>query len=105
MRNTFESRRITRALVVAAIAGAALTLTACQTAAQSAPAPVVAPQSDPVVQEPGDEVAGRSADRIAEEIDRRVRAGQLPSSACRRHVVVEQPDGEYHLVCTVPAGQ
>jgi hypothetical protein len=40
---------------------------------------------------------------VAEELQRRVDAGQLPSSACLQHSLVEHPDGGYHLVCAVPA--
>ncbi|WP_243074680.1 hypothetical protein [Microbacterium sp. SS28] len=106
MRNTVEARFMTRTLVLVAIAGAALGLAACQTAAESvAPVPVVAPQSGPVDQRMIDEYAGRPADRVAEDLERRVRNGELPSSSCRRHTVVEHPDGGYHLVCTERVGE
>ncbi|MEU1970262.1 hypothetical protein ABZ477_01245 [Microbacterium sp. NPDC019599] len=94
---------IARIIVITAIAAGALGLTACQTGAQPSVQPISVPQRGPVDQSRIEEYAGRPADRVAEDIERRIREGQLPSSACRRHAVVEHPDGSYHLVCTVPA--
>ena len=104
MSKSTQTRRITRCIVVLAIAGGALGLTACQTVAPTPQPHHISPRSyGPVDARIIEEYAGRPADRVAEELQRRVDAGQLPSSACLQHVVVEHPDGGYHLVCAVPA--
>ena len=104
MRNTFEPRFILRAVVGALIAGAALGLAGCQTPQIApTPSPVAAPQAGPVDHATVERYAGRTADRVAEDLDRQVRAGQLPSPDCRRHIVVEHPDGGFHLACIAPA--
>ncbi|WP_345802930.1 hypothetical protein AAIB33_07565 [Microbacterium sp. AZCO] len=91
-----------RVLVVSAIVGATLGLAGCQTATlPSGPQPIMAPHQAPVDHALGQEYAGRPADRVAEELQRRVAAGELPSSTCLRYSVVEHPDGGYHLVCTM----
>jgi len=104
MSTSPQTRPIIRCIVVLAIVGGGLGLTACQTVAP-APQPhhISPPRSGPVDPRLIEEYAGRPADRVAEEVQRRVDAGELPSSACLQHVVVEHPDGGYHLVCAVPA--
>lgn len=106
MRHNTAPRHTVRILVAVAVVGGALSLSACQTPTESTQptvAPTVAPQSDPVDQTRIDEYAGRPADRVEEDIQRRIRNGELPSSDCQRYTLVEHPDGGYHLVCTVPA--
>ncbi|MFH8250270.1 hypothetical protein ACH3VR_07890 [Microbacterium sp. B2969] len=95
---------IARAIAAAVIVGGALGLSGCATATlPPGPQPILVPQQAPADQTLVKEYAGRPADRVAEELQRRVGAGELPSSTCRRHTVVEHPDGGYHLVCTMPA--
>jgi hypothetical protein len=104
MDTSTKPRPFTRCVVVLAIASGALGLTACQTVAQSPqPHHISPPRHGPVDARIIEEYAGRPADRVAEELQRRVDAGQLPSSACLQHSLVEHPDGGYHLVCAVPA--
>jgi hypothetical protein len=104
MTTSTQTRPISRCILVLAIAGAALGLAGCQTVAQAPQTDHISPpRSGPVDPRLIEEYAGRPADRVAEEMQRRVDAGELPSSACLQHVVVEHPDGGYHLVCAVPA--
>ncbi|MET0828375.1 MAG: hypothetical protein ABWY26_02550 [Microbacterium sp.] len=94
-------RRTARALAVVVLAStAAIGLSACQTA----PAPAAAGQVQPAVPRPFDRTlienyGGRPVDRVAEEIERAIQTGQLPSPDCISHHVAEHPDGGYHLVC------
>ena len=102
MNTNIIGRRARRVLGVVLLASAAaIGLTACQTAA--APA---APAQVPARRAPSRSIAllienygGRPADRVAEEIERAVQGGQLPSPDCISHHVVEHPEGGYHLVC------
>jgi hypothetical protein len=103
--NTHIIGRHTAGAVAAALlaGGAAIGLTACQIeAAPAAPGPVE--QTVPRWSDRSliDRYGGRPVDRIAEEIERAIQDGQLPSPRCTRHHVVEHPDGGYHLVCVQP---
>ena len=90
-----------RALAVVLLAsGAAIGLSACQTAtAPPAPAPVERAIPRPFDRTLIERYGGRPVDRVAEEIDRAIQDAQLPLPGCLSHSVVEHPDGGYHLVC------
>lgn len=99
MNTNITGRPGVRALAVILLAsGAAIGLTACQT--PTAP-PVPVEQADPrpfggpLIERYG----GRPPDRVAEDIERAIQDGQLPSPGCISHRAVEHPDGGYHLVC------
>ena len=99
MNTNIIGHRAGRALaVVLLVSTAAIGLTACQTApAAPAPAGVTAPR--PLDRMLIEKYGGRPVDRVAEEIERAIRGGQLPSPACISHRVMEHPEGGYHLVC------
>ena len=62
--------------------------------------------AEPIIPRPFDRTliekfGGRPVDRVAEEIERAIEDGELPSPDCISHRVVEHPDGGYHLVCVL----
>ena len=106
MNTNTIGRPAARALAVVLLAGgAAIGLAACQTPPDPAPpAPVeqVAPRLlDRMLIE---KYGGRPVDRVAEDIERAIGDGQLPTPGCISHHVAEHPSGGYHLVC-VQAGE
>jgi hypothetical protein len=91
-------RPAARALAVVLLAsGAAIGLAACQT--PPAPAAVEEIVSRPLDRMLIEKYGGRPVDRVAEDIERAIGDGQLPSQGCISHHVVEHPQGGYHLVC------
>ena len=101
MNTNIIGRRAGRVLCVAVLASAAaIGLTACQTVtAPAAPAPAAVTDLRPFDRTSIEKYGGRPVDRVAEEIERALQAGQLPSPDCISHHVVEHPEGGYHLVC------
>ena len=106
MNSNIIGRRAGRALAVVLLASAAaIGLTACQTPpAPAAPAPAGATAPRPLDRMLIEKYGGRPVDRAAEEIDRAIRGGQLPSPECISHRVMEHSEGGYHLVCVQPRG-
>jgi len=101
MNTDIIGRRARRVLGVVLVASAAaIGLTACQTgAAPAAPAPISVTAPRPLDRMLIENYGGRPVDRVAEEIERAVQGGHLPSSDCIGHHVVEHPEGGYHFVC------
>ena len=101
MNTNIIGHRAGRALAVVLLGTtAAIGLTACQTApAPAAPAPVGVTAPRPLDRMLIEKYGGRPADRVAEEIERAIQSGQLPSPDCISHHVMEHPAGGYHLVC------
>ena len=101
MNTNIIGRRARRVLGVVLLASAAaIGLTACQTAtAPAAPAPAALTAPRPFDRTLTEQYGGRPVDRVAEEIERALQSGQLPSPDCISHHVVEHPEGGYHLVC------
>jgi hypothetical protein len=101
MNTNIIGSRARRVLGVALLASTgAIGLTACQTVtAPAAPAPVAVTDPRPFDRALIEKHGGRPVDRVAEEIERMLQAGQLPSPGCISHHVVEHPEGGYHLVC------
>ncbi len=98
MNTNIIGRRAGRVLCVVLLAStAAIGLSACQTVAAPEAVAVIAPQ--PFDRTQIERYAGRPVDRVAEQIERAIQAGQLPSPDCISHHVVEHPKGGYHLVC------
>ena len=102
MSKNFRRGVIARSLMVAVVAGGVLGLAGCQTPAETSEPGITVPRQGPVEQRLIDEYSGRPADRVADELQRRLDAGELPSSRCLQHSIVEHPDGGYHLVCAIP---
>jgi hypothetical protein len=103
MNTNIIGGRTARALAVLLLAGgAAIGLAACQT--PPAPAPVEQINPRPLNRMLIEKYGGRPVDRIAEDIERAIGNGQLPTPGCISHHVAEHPDGGYHLVC-VQAGE
>jgi hypothetical protein len=97
-------RTTAHALAVVLLAsGAAIGLTACQTATAPAPAPLELTNTRPLDRMLIEKYGGRPADRVAEQIERAIEDGQLPSQHCIIHHVVEHPAGGYRLVCVQTA--
>lgn len=104
MSKTSRTGYLARWFAVLAIAGGAVVLTGCQTPVQApGQQPISVPQHGLVDQRYLEEYAGRPADRAADELQRRIDDGLLPSSACLQHSLVEHPDGGYHLACAAVA--
>ncbi len=108
MDTTLMGRGAVRALAVVLLTGGvAIGLAACQSssAAPAGSVPDTAREEQhgvPMDPRVAERYAGRPADRIEEEILRDARDG-MPSTDCVRHVVVEHPDGGYHLTCVQTA--
>lgn len=103
MDTTIIGRRATSALAVALLAGAAAVgLAGCQTPTDAGQP---APQTIPAPPALGERYAGLPADRIVDRLGRDIRQGVLPEPGCILNVVVEHPDGGFHLVCTAHRGE
>lgn len=102
---TTKGRRAAVALAAVLMAGTAIGLAGCQSP-KAAPAGPVSVQGEPasgwqsgLQRELARRYGGIPADRVAEEIARRVADGELPDRSCDQEHIVEHPDGGYHLVC------
>ncbi len=103
MSKTSRTGSVAGWFAMVAIAGGAV-LTGCQTDV-GAPGEqrISVPPQGAVDLTYRHEYADRPADRVAEELERRIADGRLPSSGCLQHSLVEHPAGGYHLVCGVVA--
>jgi hypothetical protein len=99
MNTSIIGRPAARALAVFLLAGGAtIGLAACQTPPAPAP-PAPVQQMRPFDRMLIEQYGGRPVDRVAEDIERAIGNGQLPTPGCISHHVAEHPDGGYHLVC------